>query len=85
MARIMRENPGSPMKEVMQIVGQEWRAHKAGRTPLRTIGERAASGGWSDSDSQPNKQLLASMMDSLKVSMETISWRFVWSWAHKSQ
>ncbi|KAA8906512.1 SprT-like family-domain-containing protein [Sphaerosporella brunnea] len=41
MARIKQENPGSPMKEVMRLVGQEWRAHKlkTAQPPLREMSD----------------------------------------------
>lgn len=73
MARIKRENPGSPLKEVMRMVGREWEAHKAGKTPLRASegGSVAASGEWSDSDTQTRRHPLESMMDYLQV--ETLS------------
>jgi hypothetical protein len=36
MARIKQENPGSPHKEVMTILGQEWKKYKT-QTPLRVV------------------------------------------------
>ena len=33
LAKLKRENPSTPMKEVMGLVGQQWKMHKAGQTP----------------------------------------------------
>ncbi|KAF8250191.1 hypothetical protein K440DRAFT_619659 [Wilcoxina mikolae CBS 423.85] len=40
MARIKKENPGSPHKEVMTILGQEWKKYKA-QTPLRVVQDKS--------------------------------------------
>ncbi|KAF8541901.1 SprT-like family-domain-containing protein [Trichophaea hybrida] len=40
MARIKKENPGSPHKEVMTILGQEWKKYKA-QTPPRVVRDKS--------------------------------------------
>lgn len=59
MARIKQENPSSPMKEVMSILGQEWKEHKALQTDMGSPETR--SGG------------LGGLMDDLKVWMPTLN------------
>jgi hypothetical protein len=68
MARIKQQNPGSPMKQLMQIVGQEWKAHKAAaaqQTPLRERSD-ASSNIISSSETQKGAGL-EDLLDGLQV------------------
>jgi hypothetical protein len=69
MARIKQQNPGSPMKQLMQIVGQEWKAHKAAQTPLR---ERSNASSNITSETQTKAAGLEDLLDGLKVRFRTL-------------